>query len=160
MNPLLIHICLINTVRALKGQTIHNIHHKSRIRYSVICAITTKTIIHFHVVKGSVDGNKFIEFIQHIVNNNSKPYKQYILLDNARIHHYKPLIKYLSTINNFEFIYNVPYSPQFNPIELVFSEAKRHFNKSNLKDIHKKIHMSFKKSQSNLKQYFNHALNF
>ena len=29
--------------------------------------------------------------------------------------------------HGFRFIYNVPYSPEYNPIELTFSMVKRHF---------------------------------
>jgi len=46
-----------------------------------------------------------------------------ILLDNARIHHAKLLKEYMKTQSN-KFIYNVPYSPEYNPIERVFSMIK------------------------------------
>ena len=29
--------------------------------------------------------------------------------------------------HSFRFVYNVPYSPDYNPIELVFSQVKRNF---------------------------------
>jgi transposase len=48
-----------------------------------------------------------------------------ILLDNAKIHHYLKLKKYVGNVKNVTLLYNVPYSPETNPIEKVFSEVKR-----------------------------------
>jgi len=47
-------------------------------------------------------------------------------MDNARIHHYKVLKSYIDTINNINFLYNVAYSPETNPIEKVFSKTKNY----------------------------------
>ena len=65
----------------------------------------------------------FINFFYKINNILPKNDKYYFLLDNARIHHYKKLKEYIKK-TNIEFIYNVPYMPEFNPIELVFKDFK------------------------------------
>ena len=44
-------------------------------------------------------------------------------MDNAAIHHNKKLADNLS--NGNKIIYNAPYSPQYNPIEMLFSKIKR-----------------------------------
>jgi len=43
--------------------------------------------------------------------------------DNARIHHYKKFTTYVNSIKR-KVIYNVPYTPIFNPIEYVFNSLK------------------------------------
>ncbi|AYV83338.1 MAG: hypothetical protein Hyperionvirus6_19 [Hyperionvirus sp.] len=42
-------------------------------------------------------------------------------MDNARIHHYTKLKEYLGN-NDMQdkIIYNVPYHPEYNPIEYIF----------------------------------------
>ncbi len=42
-----------------------------------------------------------------------------VLMDNASIH------KKLTLTNNINIIYTPPYSPEYNPIELCFSQIKR-----------------------------------
>jgi transposase len=48
-----------------------------------------------------------------------------VLLDNARIHHYKKIKEFIITKPKIEFIYNIPYTPETNPIERVFNDLKR-----------------------------------
>ncbi len=44
-------------------------------------------------------------------------------MDNAKIHHYKEL-KQLVKKKNIKIIYNVPYSPEYAPIELYHNTLK------------------------------------
>jgi len=50
------------------------------------------------------------------------------LHDNARIHHTK-ILKEFCYNNNIQLLYIPPYTPEFNPIELIFSILKTHFRK-------------------------------
>ena len=68
-------------------------------------------------------------------------------MDNARIHHSKILKHYMTTINS-KIIYNVPYCPEYNPIEMIFSKVKRIISCKNNKNetiIKKNINKAFKK---------------
>lgn len=49
-----------------------------------------------------------------------------VLMDNVRFHHTQIVKEYAKKRNIF-LLYTPPYSPQFNPIELVFSMVKRNF---------------------------------
>ena len=60
------------------------------------------------------------------------PKNKVYLMDNARIHHNKEL---KSKVNNI--LYNIPYSPETNPIEMLFSELKSKLRKELV--INKKI---------------------
>ena len=81
----------------------------------------------------------------------------YILLDNARIHHAIIVKDYLKTRLQLNLVFNVPYSPEYNPIERVFNDIKCNLKKnkltnSNIKD---KIKLAFKKvPASNINNYY------
>jgi len=66
--------------------------------------------------------------MKEIHNNNGR---YYYLTDNATIH--KTAL--ISAENKFKIIYNVPYSSQFNPIELVNNELKRQLKIKKINDI-------------------------
>ena len=51
------------------------------------------------------------------------------LLDNVSFHHSKAFIN-LANTRGWKILYTPPYSPQYNPIELIFSHVKRHFRKT------------------------------
>jgi transposase len=59
-------------------------------------------------------------------------------MDNARTHHYKELVneindKYATTNNRI--VYNVPYSPETNPIEYINNKIKHDLKSKSLKSI-------------------------
>ena len=58
-----------------------------------------------------------------------------IVQDNARCHHSKKVKEYCLK-NNINMIYNPPYIPEFNPIELIFNKLKIEFKKLNHTDIY------------------------
>lgn len=53
--------------------------------------------------------------------------KHVIVADNASIHKYLMLRRIRAAI-----VYTPPYTPEFNPIELCFAEAKREFRERNV----------------------------
>lgn len=89
-------------------------------RLTMICAISNKKIIHYKIVNNSADKNIFLEFLKNIPNITNK----YLFLDNAKIHHAKIVKEYIET-NNINLLFNVAYSPEFNPIENMFSKLKK-----------------------------------
>ncbi len=80
---------------------------------------TKNKIIHYKIINNNTNREQFLDFIKAI---NDKIYsKKYLLLDNARIHHYKKLKDFIIQQNNIDFIYNIPYTPEFNPIKYIFN---------------------------------------
>jgi transposase len=78
----------------------------------------------------SIDSDAFISFIEGLVAQNlSKEIT--LFLDNASIHRSKKVTSFLKD-NGIEAIYNVPYSPQFNPIEHVWAQVKAVFKRRKL----------------------------
>ena len=144
-----------------KKITIHKKHN--RIRYTVTCKITHDKIFHIQIVKKSANANTFLEFIKTIADKLNKDKITYILLDNARIHHSKIVKAYVQTIDHIKFIYNVPYSPEYNPIEKVFGEAKRLIKNNQItnQNIIQKIISGFKRiNQKSFINYYNKCLLF
>ncbi len=90
-------------------------------RYTLICAISNRKILHTKIIKDSANGETFLKFIEELIGKIDE--NKYLLMDNARIHHTKRLKEYVAK-NNHKIIYNVPYSPEYNPIEKVFSKLK------------------------------------
>ena len=142
------------------GRRIKRIKTNNRIRYTLICAISRNKIEHYKIIKNSSDSKIFTNFINELKQKTEKK-KINILLDNARIHHSKYLKENVNKDVNF--IYNIPYTPEFNPIEQMFSKLKYLLRKSNItnKNILKNITSSLGKINSNdLNGYFNNSFKF
>jgi len=95
------------------GKRIYIEINSSWIRYTVICAVSNKKIITTKIIKGSAYAVHFLDFLK---NNLSNLNNKYLLLDNSRIHHAKIVKEYMNTSSN-KLLFNVPYYPEFNPIE-------------------------------------------
>jgi len=118
-----------------------------RIRWTLICGISNKKIISTSLIKGSATRESFNKFMETLPKN------KIYLMDNARIHHNKELKLKVG----HQIIYNTPYSPETNPIEMFFSELKSKLRQElviNKKSISKCLSLC----DSNLMNYFNHSL--
>ena len=65
------------------------------------------------------------------------PKNKNIIMDNVSFHHSKIIKNYINS-KNWNIIYTPPYSPNFNPIENIFSKIKNYYRK------YKSIEDSFK----------------
>ena len=80
---------------------------------------------HHQVFEFSVNGDKFIEYLDGVKAANGDA-KICLFMDNLSAHT-SERAKTAMREYGFRFIYNVPYSPEYNPIEFVFSQVKRNF---------------------------------
>ncbi len=138
---------------AKKGIRIEYLKHaRSRERYSLLMAISKNKIEHFVIFNKPVTSDDYLEFIKML---NIR--KRTLFQDNARIHHSIKVKTYCSS-KNINLIYNPPYSPEFNPIENLFSKLKTLFRKMEHIDIIFEIKDLIKKiTTSNLKNCYNHT---
>jgi transposase len=116
--------------------------NKKKLSISLLMAISKNKTIGFFIKQGPVNATDFTEFIKSI----NKDYYVY-LMDNARIHHSKIFNKYMESTKS-SVIYNVPYNPETNPIEQVFSKLKNDitiYNTSDIKNLKEAIAKSIKK---------------
>lgn len=88
----------------------------------------TEGLLDIKIVRGSVTGDIFNDFIERQLLPNLMPFNgtnpnSIVIMDNCSVHHVD------SVADTFEGIgvivhYLPPYSPNYNPIELLFSKVK------------------------------------
>lgn len=89
-----------------------------------LCAIfSIQGIIGYKILDGGFDRTHFFDFIENMILEGKLSSDMVLVMDNVRFHHVNE-IKELLRINLIQFVYLPSYSPQFNPIENVFSVLK------------------------------------
>lgn len=161
----------------LKGSKIVNVVNTIRKRYTLICAISNNIIIHYKVICGSSNAILFKTFLEELSAKGIT--NKYLLLDNARIHkqylylaknkiyficHAKIVKEYVDSTSN-KLVFNVPYSPEYNPIEMIFSKLKasirKKSNNKNANGLLNNIRISINKiKQIDLENCYRKALTF
>ena len=113
---------------SLRGQppVCHRILHCGR-RISVIAAISTNGLVTYDLVHGSVNGERFLQFLQGKLIPEMLPYDgenphSILVMDNCTIHHVQPVLDTLKQMGILV-LFLPPYSPDMNPIEM-FSYIK------------------------------------
>jgi transposase len=97
---------------------------------------------------GAIATKDFVFFLEILYRKNgNKPYA--LFLDNLKVHTSKDSTKAMQTLGIMP-IFNVPYSPQFNGIEAVFSIVKCSFKKELLRQL-------LKEQQPNVKELITYA---
>ena len=81
----------------------------------------------------SVNSQKFIQFLEDLVQGY-QPEQLVVFMDNLTVHHSK-LVQQFMKDRNIGVLFNVLYSPEYNPIELVFNLIKQSFKKYRLEAI-------------------------
>jgi transposase len=107
---------------SIKGKSINMKHLRYKKRCTLICAINNREVIHYKAITGTSNAITFKEFLNEL---KEVAQTRNFLLDNARIHKSR-IVKEYAEENNINLIFNVPYSPEYNPIERVFSELKNY----------------------------------
>ena len=105
-----------------KGQPCLKRFHPFRKRLSLALAINREGVVGYSLISNTFNGERFENFLaEHIfpTNKNKK-----ILLDNFRAHKSKIVTESINKTNN-KFVFNIPYNPQTNPVEYIFSIIKR-----------------------------------
>lgn len=105
-----------------------NVPAKRGINQSLLCAISKEGVIGYELKEGSYNAESFIGFINRVI----VPYFHehpisVLIMDNARIHKTQAVLRALAS-GNIRYKFNVPYSPELNPIEEFFSLVKSQFS--------------------------------
>lgn len=123
-------------------------------KYSLLLAITNKNIIHYEIHTTNINSTIFKHFIT-ILTNRFKNY--YFLMDNVSFHKSKDIMHTIINSNN-HLLFIPPYSPEYNPIEEVFSFIKNKLKRSQLKNKQKYIKSILKRiKRSHLTNYYKHS---
>lgn len=127
---------------------------------SLIMAISNEGIIHYELLKiKGINKELFKSFLETLLKGIKN---KYILMDNVNFHKCKE-IKEIITNSGNNVIFIPPYSPEYNPIEEVFSQLKNYIRKNiNYKTFDKKINKlikNFSKNNNNFVKFYDHAFN-
>jgi len=96
-------------------------------KYNLTVAMKYNKIIGFELSKNPFDTNNLCNFIDNKLSN----YKNHIIiLDNAVFHKSKKVVEKLK-LYKIQPLYIVPYHPENNPIERLFSQIKSYLNMAN-----------------------------
>ena len=98
-------------------------------RYSAIAAMSTDGVEDAYIAAGNVNRIEFLRFVRKsllpilLPFNGTNP-KSIVVMDNLSVHHCQEIIDCISSAGALvRFL--PPYSPDFTPIESVFSEVKQ-----------------------------------
>ena len=129
-------------------------------KFSLLVAIdNTKCISYKLYDKGSVNGERFNEFLKDVCKNVKN---KLIILDNGKIHKTEETKNIIKNSGNY-LLYTCPYHPRLNCIEQWFNQVKHYMKLSKSNDF-TELNSNLKKSINNInkdnyKNYFIYAYN-
>lgn len=102
---------------APRGQTPTAKQQAKRFGLSVMSAVTNRGSTRWMVYPGALDSARLIEFLLRLVRQAAGR-KVYLILDNLRVHHSKPVKQWLAAHHEQIAVHHLPsYSPELNPDE-------------------------------------------
>lgn len=95
----------------------------TRHKFSMISTVTNQGQTRWMIVEDAFNSDKLIEFLQALIKDAEK--KVFLILDNLRVHHSKPVKAWLAEHKDkIEVFYLPSYSPQLNPDERLNADLK------------------------------------
>jgi transposase len=109
---------------APQGQTpVVRVNNK-RHGLSVISTVTNKGTMRWKIFEGALNADILIDFMKRLVRDAGR--KVYLILDNLRVHHSKPVKAWLAEHKHeIEVFYLPSYSPELNPDEMANADLKQ-----------------------------------
>jgi len=112
---------------AMRGErpVYHRFLHRGR-RVSIIAALCTDDILSIECTLGTVDGDKFTDYVRGSLIPNMLPFdgtnpRSIAILDNCSVHHVESAVDLFQEAGILV-LWLPPYSPDFNPAENAFSK--------------------------------------
>lgn len=129
---------------------------------NMISAITNQGKVRFRIFDGTMNADVLINFMMRLVNKSNR--KIYLILDNLRVHHCKPVKEWLETHKSMiEAFYLPAYSPELNPDEYLNCDLKKGVhsgkparNKDQLKEKTRAHMRMLQRKPSRVRKYFKH----
>lgn len=148
---------------APKGQTpVIRVNNK-RHGLSVISTVTNKGQMRWRIFEGAINTNILIDFLRRLIKGATK--KVFLILDNLRVHHAKPVKAWLAEhLDEIEVFYLPSYSPELNPDEMANADIKQAVTK--LAPARTKLQLvkatarhlrSVQRQPERIRKYFQHA---
>lgn len=115
-----------------RGQTPVIKDSGGRFGFKLISAVSARGDLHFDVIEGGMDAEKFIDFLRKLRQDARCPI--FVIADNARYHHSKKVQAFLETqVGQIMMAFLPAYSPELNPDEQVWNHAKAEVGKHPIK---------------------------
>ena len=147
---------------APQGQTpVLRVNNK-RHGLSVISSVTNKGVMRWKIFDGALNADILIDFMKRLVRDARR--KVYLILDNLKVHHCKPVKAWLAEhVDEIEVFYLPSYSPELNPDEMANADLKQAVTK--LAPARTKLQLvkatgrhlrSVQKQPERIRKYFDH----
>lgn len=95
----------------------------TRQKLSMIATVTNRGKARWMIIDEAFNSDKLIEFLQALIKDAGK--KVFLILDNLRVHHSKPVKAWLADHKDqIEVFYLPSYSPDLNPDERLNADLK------------------------------------
>ena len=109
---------------APKGETPIVRVNTKRHGLSVISTVTNKGQMRWKIFDGALNSDILIDFLKRLIKGATK--KVFLILDNLRVHHSKPVKAWLAEHSDeIEVFYLPSYSPELNPDEMANADLKQ-----------------------------------
>ena len=100
----------------------------TRQKLSMIATVTNQGKTRLMIIDESFNADKLIEFLEALIKDAGK--KVFLILDNLRVHHSKPVKAWLAErTDKIEVFYLPSYSPELNPEERLNADLKQAIGK-------------------------------
>ena len=109
-----------------KGKTPVKKSMSKRFSINMISTVTNQGKVQFMIYSGSMNSDRLIEFMEQLTKGCKT--KVFLILDNLRVHHSKPVKEWLEKEENkikIEVFYLPSYSPDRNPDEYLNCDLKQ-----------------------------------
>jgi transposase len=129
---------------------------------NMISAITNQGKVRFRIFEGMMNADILLDFMMRLVSKAQR--KVYLILDNLKVHHCKPVKEWLENHKKMIEVFYLPaYSPELNPDEYLNCDLKKGVhsgkparNKAQLKS-KTRAHMSMlQRKPKRVRKYFEH----
>ncbi|MEZ5507746.1 MAG: IS630 family transposase [Gammaproteobacteria bacterium] len=147
---------------ALKGKTPTIRLNAKRESINMISALTNQGKVRFRFFEGTMNADILIDFMMRLLKDAKR--KVYLILDNLRVHHAKPVKEWLEDHKQMIEVFYLPaYSPELNPDEYLNCDLKAGVhsgtparNKDQLKQKASKHMRMLQRKPSRVRKYFQH----
>lgn len=132
----------------------------TRHKLSMISTVTNQGKARWMIIEEAFNADKLIEFLEALIKDTDK--KVFLILDNLRVHHSKPVKKWLEeNKENIEVFYLPSYSPELNPDERLNADLKHEISskvpvrtKVKLKEAASKYMKKLEQNPERVRSYF------
>jgi transposase len=105
-------------------------------RITLILAVSTDGVQNWTVLDGNANSLVFSEFVNNLL---VLPHHRYLLMDNVAFHASQISLIAVANMGLLP-LFNAPYTPEWNPVEFIFSKIKRAYRKTPLSPLDESLH--------------------